>query len=236
VPRAPRDGQLERVARARHAARTATGAWAAKRELAAALRELLAHLPATAAPEDALRATLPLVREAAARFAAAGRAESRGEALPHYPGMEHFHETGPLVGLSNALAPPLALRIDAEARVVRGFGRFGPAYEGAPGILHGGFLAAAFDEILGMATLLSGRAGMTRELRVRYLRPTPIDVDLEFAGRFDRAEGRRISVSGEVLAAGVRTAEASGVFTAVAGEIFEAFDQARRERRARRPP
>lgn len=180
-----------------------------------------------------LREALPGVRAAAARFTAAGRAESRGGALAHYPGMEDFHDTGPLVGLSNAVAPPLELRLDPEARLVRGRGRFGAAYEGAPGILHGGFLAAAFDEVLGMATILSGSAGMTRELRVHYLRPTPIDVELELVGRFDRAEGRRIFVSAEALVAGERTAEASGVFTAVAGEKFEAFDQARRERLGR---
>jgi acyl-coenzyme A thioesterase PaaI-like protein len=225
---AERDGRSERSARA------ATGAWAAKRELAAALRELFAQLPTTAASEGALRELAPIVREAAARFAAAGRAERGGETSPHYPGMEHFHETGPLVGLSNPLAPPLELRIDAEARVVRGRGRFGAAYEGAPGLLHGGFLAAAFDEVLGMATVFSGGAGMTFELGVRYLRPTPIDVELEIVGRFDRAEGRRIFVSAEALVGGVRTAEASGVFTSVGGEKFETFDQARRERQARR--
>jgi acyl-coenzyme A thioesterase PaaI-like protein len=226
-----RDGsQIERVARARNAAPAATGTWSAKRDLAAALRELFAHLPNTAAPEPEMRALEPIVREAAARFAAAGRAEITGDARPLFPGMEHFLDTGPLVGLSNPLAPPLELRIDVEARVVRGRGRFGNAYEGAPGILHGGFLAAAFDEILGMATVFSGGPGMTRELSVHYLWPTPIDVDLEFEGHFDRAEGRRIFVSSEVLAAGVRTAHASGVFTAVGGEKFEAFDQARRER------
>ena len=230
-----RDGQLERVARARSAVRTATGAWAAKRDLAAALRELLAHLPGTAAPEEARRAIEPLIREAAARFAAAGRAESGGAGRPLYPGMEHFHDTGPLVGLSNAVAPPLELWIDVEARVVRGRGRFGTAYEGAPGILHGGFLAAAFDEILGMATVFSGAPGMTRELSVRYLGPTRIDVELEFVGRFERAEGRSIFVSSECLASGVRTAEASGVFTSVGEEKFEAFDQARRELLAKRP-
>ena len=225
---------VERVARARNAAPQATG-WSAKRALAAALRELLAHLPNTAAPEAELRALEPAVREAAARFAAAGRAEVAAGAPPVFPGMEHFHETGPLVGLSNPLAPPLELRIDVEARVIRARGRFGNAYEGAPGILHGGFLAAAFDEILGMATVFSGGPGMTRELNVRYLRPTPIDVDVEFVGRLDRTEGRRIFVSAEALAGGLRTALASGVFTSVDGEKFEAFQEARRERQAKRP-
>jgi acyl-coenzyme A thioesterase PaaI-like protein len=220
---------VEKVVRAHEAARRATGTWAAKRELAAALRELLAQLPRTAAPEEALRALLAPVREAAARFGAAGRTEP-GEDATLFAGMEHFHDTGPLVGLSNPIAPPLELRIDREARVVRGRGRFGVAYEGAPGILHGGFLAAAFDELLGIATVFSGGPGMTHELRVQYLRPTPIDVELALVGRFDRAEGRRLHVSGEALAGGVRTALASGIFIAVGGEKFAAFEQARRER------
>jgi acyl-coenzyme A thioesterase PaaI-like protein len=226
---------VDQVARAREAARNATGTWSAKRDLAAALRDLLAHLPNTAAAEQDMRSLEPMVREAAARFAAAGRAEVTGDALPLFPGMEHFHDTGPLVGLSNPVAPPLELRIDAEAGVVRGRGRFGSAYEGAPGILHGGFLAAAFDEVLGVATVFSGGPGMTRDLHVRYLRPTPIDVDLDFLGHLDRVEGRRIFVSASVEAAGVRTAEASGVFTGVTGEKFQAFDEARRERRGKRP-
>ena len=225
-------GHVERVVRAREAARSATGTWAAKRELAAALRELLARLPTTAAPEEALRALEPPVREAAARFAAAGRAAPRPGArdAPIYAGMELFHDTGPLVGLSNPIAPPLEFEIDREARLVRGRGRFGVAYEGAPGILHGGFLAAAFDELLGIATVFSGGPGMTRELRVRYLRPTPIDVDVAFVGRLDAAAGRELHVSGEVAAAGERTAEAAGVFIAVGGEKFVALARQRRER------
>jgi acyl-coenzyme A thioesterase PaaI-like protein len=149
--------------------------------------------------------------------------------------MEHFHDVGPLVGLSNPVAPPLTVTLDREARLVRARATFGPAYEGAPGVLHGGILAAAFDELLGMATVFSGGPGMTRELVVRYHRPTPIDVELAFVARCDRTEGRRIFVSAEVEAAGERTAEASGRFTAVGGEKFEAFDRARRERRSRGP-
>jgi acyl-coenzyme A thioesterase PaaI-like protein len=219
----------ERVARARAAPPPAEGPWAAKRELAAALRALLEQLPTTGVSEGELRALLPAVREAAARFAAAGRAAAPSAAEPLYPGMEAFHETGPLVGLSNPIAPPLAFSLDLEAREARGRGRFGRAYEGAPGILHGGFLAAAFDELLGLATVFSGGAGMTGELAVRYLRPTPIEVELVFVGRLDRAEGRRLFLSAEVEARGVRTAEARGVFVAVGGETFEALERARRD-------
>jgi acyl-coenzyme A thioesterase PaaI-like protein len=232
VPPADRS-HAERVARMRAAAGGAEGPWAAKRQLAAALRELLARLPASAAPDAELRALVPVLRAAAERFAAAGRAPASDRPASLYAGMENFQDTGPIVGLSNPIAPPLEASVDPEAGVVRARARFSPAYEGAPGLLHGGILAAAFDELLGLATVFSGGPGMTRDLHVRYLRPTPILVDLHFTGRLDRVEGRRLFVSAEVEAAGVRTAEASGVFTAVGGEKFEQLAREREKKEER---
>lgn len=220
----------DRVARVRAAMRENEGIWGAKRSLAAALRELLEHLPRTRAADEELLALVPVVRDAARRFAEAGRLGSGKVPAALYSGMEHFLDIGPIAGLSNPVAPPMEFEIDAEAGVVRGGGRFGAAYEGAPGILHGGFLAAAIDELLGVATTLSGGPGMTRELTVRYLRPTPVDVELRFVARLDGVEGRKLFVSADVEANGVRTAEASGVFTAVGDAHFEAFAEARRRR------
>jgi acyl-coenzyme A thioesterase PaaI-like protein len=229
VPKSDRS-HAERVARMRAAAALAEGPWAAKRALAAALRDLLAHLPASAIEDEELARLLPVLRAAGERVAAAGRAPASDRPVSLYAGMENFQDTGPIVGLSNPIAPPLEAHVDAEAGVVRARARFSAAYEGAPGLLHGGILAAAFDELLGLATVFSGGAGMTRDLHVRYLQPTPIGVELSFTGRLDRAEGRRLFVSAEVEANGLRTAEASGVFIAVGGEKFEQFARARREK------
>ena len=217
----------------RAAATGAEGPFGAKRALAGALRELLAHLPTSALDDDALRALLPVLQEAGERLAGAGRAPAGDPAASAYAGMEDFHDTGPIMGLSNAIAPPLEARVDTEAGVVRARARFSSAYEGAPGLLHGGILAAAFDELLGLATVFSGGAGMTRDLHVRYLRPTPIRQELIFTGRLDRSEGRRLFVSAEVEAEGQRTAEASGVFIAVGGEKFEQLAEARQAREGR---
>ena len=55
----------------------------------------------------------------------------------------------PVVGRANPLAPPLTLRvdtIDGRAAVI-GDATFGAAYEGPPGHVHGGLVAAAFDEV-----------------------------------------------------------------------------------------
>jgi acyl-coenzyme A thioesterase PaaI-like protein len=222
------------VARRRESARAGSGTWPAKRALADALRALMEELNATAAPEAELRALAERVQEAARAFAAAGHAPreaERGEGL--YDGMESFHDRGPLVGLANPIAPPLDLRLDLEENVVRGRATFGAVHEGAPGLLHGGLLAAAIDEVLGMTTSFSGSPGMTRELTVRYERPTPIHVELRFTGRLDRVDGRRLYVSCEVEADGVRTATAHGVFVQVGGEKFAELARAKKQRTGR---
>jgi hypothetical protein len=220
----------DQVAQAHHAARDKEGIWGPKRALAAALRELLKRLPRTAVADSEVEALVPLIQDAARRFGEAGRLAPGEVPTSLFAGMEHFMDVGPIVGLSNAIAPPLEFQLDPEAGVVRGGGRFGAAYEGAPGLLHGGFLAAAIDELLGVATVLSGGPGMTRELTVRYLRPTPVDAELCFTARLDHVEGRKLFVSADVEADGVRTAKASGVFTAVGDHHFEAFAKARKTR------
>ena len=61
--------------------------------------------------------------------------------------------------------------------------RFGSAYEGPPGCVHGGYVAAAFDELLGAAQSLSGTQGMTADLEVDYRTPTPLRSAARAGGR-----------------------------------------------------
>lgn len=122
-------------------------------------------------------------------------------------------ETSAISGARNAIAPPL--RFWAEGGVVHGAGVFGRAYEGPPGHVHGGFIAAAFDELLGLAQSTSGRAGMTGTLHVRYRRPTPLRRELRFEARLDKVEGKKLLTSGELYAGDTLCAEAEGLFVAV---------------------
>jgi acyl-coenzyme A thioesterase PaaI-like protein len=113
---------------------------------------------------------------------------------------------------------------------VSGTGTFGSAYEGAPGCVHGGFLAAAFDEVLGMACIFSGNPGMTGELTIRYRRPTPIKTELRFEGRLERVEGRKIYTAGEIRAGDVVTVESKGLFISITRDKFEELNEERRRR------
>ncbi len=121
----------------------------------------------------------------------------------------------PIVGEASPLSPRLDWEVDGEidgSPQVVGTGTFGAAYEGPPGFVHGGWIACAFDEMLGIANIAAGQPGMTARLTVQYRRPTPLFQDLRFRAWVDRVEGRRIMSRGEVWADDVLTAEAEGIF------------------------
>ncbi len=193
----------------------ATGAWAEKRRLARAMREVIERLVMTDAPEAELRAAADALERYAARLAthprrtlALGFSESANAG-----DVGAFFDYSPMIGLCNPLAPPISLRVDGG--VVRGTTRFGAAYEGPPGHVHGGFVAAAFDEVLGFAQSMTGNPGMTGALTVRYRKPTPLDVDLRFEATVVRVEGRKIFTEGRLYAGEQLTAEAEGIFVSV---------------------
>jgi hypothetical protein len=114
---------------------------------------------------------------------------------------------------ANPFASPLRLAV-ANNKVL-GHANFGPTFEGSPGTVHGGFVAAAFDQLLFMTESLTGTPAVTGTLTVRYRKPTPLLTELVFEGVVDRVEGRKIFARGTVSANGVVTAEAEGLFIAI---------------------
>jgi acyl-coenzyme A thioesterase PaaI-like protein len=126
-------------------------------------------------------------------------------------------EFSPVVGRANPLAPPLDLRVDEiEGRpAVVGEVTYGAAYEGPPGHVHGGVVAAAFDEVLGAVQAFTGRPGMTGRLEVSYRAPTPLHQPLRFVAFVDEVEGRKIRTSARLLSGEQLCAEATGLFISV---------------------
>ena len=197
------------------AAAKATGAWAEKRRLATAMRAVIERLTTSDAPEDELRAAADALERYAARLEGhPRRTRPTGFAEAANAGnVAAFFDQSPLIGLSNPLAPPVVLHVDGD--VVRGTATFGSAYEGPPGHLHGGFVAAAFDEVLGFAQSMTGHPGMTGMLTIRYRKPTPLHVPLRLEARVVRTEGRKIFTEGRMFAGDTLTSEAEGVFISV---------------------
>ncbi len=198
--------------------------------VAAAARALIARLVATEAPEETLRATADDLEAAAAHLVGfrQGMAYEFREVANAAGSTWAQFDHSPLLGRANPLAPPVTLKLEAD--VVRGEVTFSDAYEGPPGCVHGGYIAAVFDELLGAAQGLGGQPGMTGTLTIRYRRPTPLRTRLVLEGRLDRMEGRKTFVTGTCTVDGAVTAEAEGTFISIDPRRFV---ELRAEREAR---
>jgi len=198
--------------------------WEQKRRLADAMRLVIERLVPSNAPADELRAAAEgLERYAEALKVHPRLLKIRGHSESAMAGnVGAFFDQSPLIGLANPLAPPITVGRAGEQQAIASV-TFGSAYEGPPGSVHGGFVAAAFDEVLGYVQSLSGQPGMTGTLTVRYRRPTPLHRELVFEGEIVRIEGRKIFTEGRVTAEGVLTAEAEAIFISVPPERMEAL-------------
>lgn len=205
-------------------------AWEQKRRLARAMRLVIERLVPSNAPAEELRR-------------AADALERYAEQLRAHPRLKHFHgyaesanagdvgaffDQSPMIGLANPLAPPITIGRAGERSALATV-RFGSAYEGPPGCVHGGFVAAAFDEVLGFVQSLGGNPGMTARLTIHYRRPTPLHTELRFEAELVRIEGRKIFTQGRVTANGTLTAEAEGLFVSVDRSRFQDLLEKRQE-------
>jgi acyl-coenzyme A thioesterase PaaI-like protein len=187
----------------------------ALRELAGVVREINGLVLETAADEPTLREFVERANELRALLESA----PRGIARTYYgqlPEAEHeraFFETSPVIGVANPIAPPLRMWLEGDR--VYATATFGRQYEGPPGHVHGGWVAAALDDVLGATQSAAERPGMTANLTVRYLRPTPLHRELRFEGRLVSIEGRKISAVATVHAGNVLCAEAEALFISI---------------------
>src|ERR1022692_103585 len=72
-------------------------------------------------------------------------------------------------------------------------------HEGGPGVAHGGWIAAMFDEVTGHVPLLQGQLAVTGSMTVTYVKPVPIERPLTARAWIVGKEARRWFVRGEVV-------------------------------------
>lgn len=211
-----------------------TEMWDQKRRLAEAMRLVIERLVPSSAPTEELAAAADALERYADQIKDHPRLRDErlhGESA-NAGDVGAFFDQSPLIGLANPLAPPLTVG-RKDDRHAHATGIFGSAYEGPPGSVHGGFVAAAFDEVLGYVQSLSGQPGMTGTLTVKYRSPTPLHTALLFEAELLRVEGRKIFTKAELFAEGQLCAEAEAIFISFREGGREALAQKRVEREQR---
>lgn len=115
-----------------------------------------------------------------------------------------------VVGVRNAAAPPLVIDHDDQGNAWSDF-HLGAAYEGPPGLVHGGVSSMILDQMLGEAAGAGGKPGMTGTLTLRYRQGTPLG-DLRAESWIDRSEGIKTWAKGHIIGPDGVTVEAEGLF------------------------
>jgi hypothetical protein len=171
---------------------------AADPAVAALIRQL-------AAAEEALRDLVPA--DIAPRMAAGdgGASEAGGRVY-----LDHSHD----IGAFSPCFPEYEITVAGDH--ASGSVEFPLAFEGPPGIVHGGVLSLFFDAAIQHHNCELGIAGKTVSLHVDYLRPTPLLQPLEFEVR-RTAAGKR-STSKARLYGGDRV-YCTATVTAAAGDV-----------------
>jgi len=106
-----------------------------------------------------------------------------------------------ICGRENPIGLKMQFQEDAEAEQVRAVLTIRDEFQGYPGVVHGGIIAAVLDETAGRAVLLHGTHDdlmATLRLTIRYRAPTPTGVPLTAVGWLERRGGMGARVAGEI--------------------------------------
>jgi hypothetical protein len=110
------------------------------------------------------------------------------------------------IGEYNPCFPEYEISVEGES--AHGTVSFPLAYEGPPGLVHGGFIALFFDCAIQHHNCDLGVAGKTTSLDLSYRRPTPVLVNLDFEIQRS-SDGRRITSRAQLSARGSLLCEAN---------------------------
>lgn len=162
--------------------------------LAASVRELVDATIRTEVPDEEIRAAQAEIEAITARLRERQLEGSFGVRFSSHGFGRPWGNA--VMGLRNPVAPPLVITNHDDGRAETEF-HLGAAYEGPPGLVHGGVSALLLDQLVGQAAAAKGHPGMTGTLTVKYHRGTPLG-DLWAKAWVRSTEGPKTFVSAEL--------------------------------------
>ena len=133
-----------------------------------------------------------------------------------------------LCGRQNPIGLKLEFYQDLETEQVRAEFTVDDHFQGYPGVVHGGIVAAILDETAGRAVMIRGTDEdlmATLKLTIRYRRPTPTETPLVVVGWVNRKSGIGARVAGEIrLSDGTVTAECEATLADVPDQFLVSWE------------
>ena len=205
--------------------------------LANALRSINNTLVGRQIPADKVTALAVAIEQLASEFAAieaperargfgvAAEADSAAGSGFDY-GSGNSLSYRPISGNCNALALPAKYykcRDEQGHAYLKGKVTFGPAFEGPPKLVHGGYIAAYMDEVFGIALSHSDLyvPAMTGTLKTIYRMPVPLETELTYEARVTGEERRKVFMHCTLKdASGMLYAEGEAIFLKIDPAIY----------------
>ncbi|HTZ12215.1 MAG TPA: hotdog domain-containing protein [Mycobacterium sp.] len=175
-----------------------------------AVRELMDATIRTEADQDAITAARTAIQ--AATDALRSRQRDEAQLVRYAVGGRPVVWSNAVIGMRNPIAPPLTIHHSEDGTQCWSDFTLNGAYEGPPGLVHGGVCALVLDHVLGEAA----SEGLTKPLftgtlTVRFVRGTPLG-RLRAEAVVERTEEVKSFVSGHLSDAEGITVEAEGIF------------------------
>lgn len=199
---------------------------AGRLEIATAARQLLHQIAAAEPGAFVFRTIARTLRDATELLE---RTPRRVRTMPDFATLVDLRDAGlnvadhamadrAVAGPANPASVDITTRREGDEAVADV--QFGRAFEGAPGRVHGGLVAAVFDDVTGYALSIAREPGFTGRLTVSYRAPIPVDFPIEFRARYREQSGRKIYVDAEARLGETLLATAEALFITVDREHF----------------
>ncbi|MBE7160526.1 MAG: PaaI family thioesterase [Williamsia herbipolensis] len=173
-----------------------------------AVRDLIDAVIRSEVDESEIPAITKSVREAATRLRRRQREGAYG--VGYNRSMTGMPWGNPAVGVRNAIAPPMRSRLTDDGSRCADV-HLGAAYEGPPGLVHGGICALLLDHLLGESAGDDGTPSFTAGIELRFVRETRLGA-VHLRARTDRVDGPKKFVTGTISDATGVCVEATGLF------------------------
>ncbi|MDQ4076472.1 MAG: PaaI family thioesterase [Chloroflexota bacterium] len=132
-----------------------------------------------------------------------------------------------ICGIHNPVGLNLAFWQDGEKVVSRV--ELGVAYQGYPGIVHGGIVTALLDEVMGRAIIgLGGDFAFTAKMELKFRQPAPLNTPLVVSGWLTRQRSQWFTTEGELIVeeSGEVVVRATATFARLPDEQVEEMSDA----------
>ncbi|MDB3981463.1 PaaI family thioesterase, partial [Acidimicrobiia bacterium] len=100
---------------------------------------------------------------------------------------------------------------------------FEDRFAGGPGLVHGGILSAALDDLMGYATVLHNRMCVTANLEVNFITPVPVEQEYELFAWVKDIDGKKISTESVIRTEENIHVESRALFIDLGENAFKHF-------------